>query len=112
MGAARRMVVLESQILAGRWELWSYPSAKARVDGDPARSRFPEGMTERKARATANTGVSPLRCASVEMTAFGWERLGEKQIPAANERKKGKGKGVGGGPRRPYDYAGIRTIRG
>jgi hypothetical protein len=56
------------------------------------RSRFPEGMTERKAtakatakeeadpcgmtarkakaaaKAKANTGVSPLRCASVEMT--------------------------------------------
>jgi HSP20 family molecular chaperone IbpA len=25
------------------------------------RSRFPEGMTERKAKANANTGVSPLR---------------------------------------------------
>ena len=42
------------------------------------RSRFPEGMTERKARARAkttaraktNTGVSTLRCTSVEMTSF------------------------------------------
>ena len=48
------------------------------------RSRFPEGMTERKAtgtamaksaaraKARANTGVSPLRFAPVEMTEFGW----------------------------------------
>ena len=39
---------------------------------DKRRSRFPEGMTARKAKATAtanaNTGGSPLRCASVEMT--------------------------------------------
>jgi hypothetical protein len=36
------------------------------------RSRFPKGMTERRARArtSANTGVSPLRCAPVEMTQF------------------------------------------
>ena len=42
--------------------------------GEVANSRFPEGTTERKARARttatarANTGVSPLRFASVEMT--------------------------------------------
>ena len=46
-----------------------------RGDGK-GRSRFPAGMTERKitakttAEVTANMGVSPLRCASVEMTGF------------------------------------------
>ena len=47
---------------------------EAVMNGAPGkrRSRFPEGMTERKARAEAraeaNAGISPLRCAPVEMT--------------------------------------------
>ena len=59
---------------------------------EPAISGFPEGMTERKARAKANTGVSPLRCASVEMTAFE-SGIRKKRIPGGNDRKEGEGKG-------------------
>jgi hypothetical protein len=33
---------------------------KARANGK-GRNRFPEGMTERKARAITNAGISPLR---------------------------------------------------
>jgi hypothetical protein len=45
---------------------------KERNGGHKDSSRFPEGMTARKARAMANsdTGVSPLRCAPVEMTEW------------------------------------------
>ena len=45
-----------------------------------------------KARATTNTGVSPLRCASVEMTGL---VVGEADSFAAlrNDSQKGKGKG-------------------
>jgi hypothetical protein len=39
-------------------------TATAKEEADPC------GMTARKAKAKANTGVSPLRCASVEMTEF------------------------------------------
>jgi NAD(P)-dependent dehydrogenase (short-subunit alcohol dehydrogenase family) len=52
-------------------------------------------MTERKARAKANTGVSPLRYASVEMTrSLGG--AGEKQIPFGDDNQRGKDKNKGG----------------
>jgi hypothetical protein len=52
---------------------------------------------EARANAATNTGVSPLRCASVEITlgrcgGLGAEAGGRKnQIPKENDRKKGKG---------------------
>jgi hypothetical protein len=54
-----------------------FPEGMTERKAKAKRSRFPEGMTARKARvsasasANANTGVSPLRFASVEMTGFG-----------------------------------------
>ena len=42
--------------------------------------------------AAGNTGVSPLRFASVEMTGMGGAPGGQ-QIPFGDDRKKGKGKG-------------------
>ena len=65
-------------LLGGVWHV-----GDCSVGGGGADSRFPAGMTERKAgarararaKARANAGVSPLRFALVEMTAFICERV-------------------------------------
>ena len=51
-----------------------------------------------RAKASADAGVSPLRFASVEMTAYLDAREMQKQIPFGNDRKKGKCKDEYGGP--------------
>ena len=51
------------------------------------RSRFPAGMERKKNKCNCkgNTGVSPLRCASVEMTAFG---VGRRVAGTSNNKSR------------------------
>ena len=54
--------------------------AKARSNGKGKGNGNGESKSKGKSKAKANTGISPLRCASVEMTEFGWERREHERL--------------------------------